>query len=90
MGNNGMHDALDVVERLAARARQETPQPIPVAADVVRRLRVVERSPLAWMAACAVALTVMAITALALPGGEGDPLEEVFEAASFVQSDGGI
>jgi len=85
-----MNDPLDLVERLAARARQNAPQPLSVADDVVRRLRKPERTPLVWMTACAVAVTLLVIFTLGFPGGNADFLDTVFQAANFIQTEGGL
>jgi len=90
MEGNADRDGFALLERLAARAREESPQCIPVAAGVLRQLRAPERTPLAWLAAGAAALALLAIVTLGLPGSHEDPLDTVFEAASFVQQDGGF
>lgn len=83
-----MNDPLDLVERLAARARQHSAEPMSVADDVVRRLRKPERDPLVWVTACAVAATVLVFALADVPRPETDPLDTFFQAAHFIQTDG--
>lgn len=90
MGENDMNDPLDLVERLASRARREAPEPADVAGDVLRLLRAPARTPLGWVALCAVAAAVVLVAAAGLADGNADALDAVFEAASFIQPEGGF
>jgi len=85
-----MTDPLDVVERLAVRARMDAPQSVSVADDVVRRLRTPERSPLAWLTACAVAAALLVIVLGGMPQLDPDSLDDVFQTAAIIQLDGGF
>lgn len=90
MGEKDMNDPLDLVERLAARARREAPEPADVAGDVLKRLRAPARTPLGWVAVCAVAAAAVLVVAAGLADGDGDALDAVFEAASFIEPEGGF
>ncbi len=85
-----MDDPLELVERLAAQARRHTPPPFSVADEVMRTLRKPERSPLAWITACAVAATLLLLALTGMPQPEMDSLDAVFQAADFIQLDGGF
>jgi hypothetical protein len=85
-----MNDPLDIVERLAVRARMEAPQPVSVAEDVVRRLRNPERSPLAWLTACAVAAALLMMVFGGMPQLDPDALDDVFQTAAIIELDGGF
>ncbi len=88
MGEKDMTDPLDLVERLAARARREAPEPAGVAGGVLRALRAPARTPLGWVAVCAVAAAVVLTAVTGLADGNGDTLDALFEAASFIEPDG--
>jgi hypothetical protein len=90
MGDNAMSDPLDLVDRLAARARQHTPPPLSVADDVMRQLRKPERTPLVWMTACAVAAALLVIFLIGVPQSDPDSLDAVFQSADFIQTEGGF
>lgn len=85
-----MQNALDWVERLAATARKDSPPEVTVANDVLRRLRVPERAPLAWVTACAVAAMALIMLLAAWPSTTADPLDTLFQAADFIQPEKGI
>ncbi len=85
-----MNDPLDLVDRLAARARQHAPQTLSVADDVLRRLHKPERTPLVWMTACAVTVTLLVVLTVGFPNSNADSLDTVFQAASFIQTEGGL
>ena len=85
-----MNDPLDMVERLARNARREAPEPADVAEDVLRSLRVPPRTPLGWVAVCAVAAVAVMVVAAGLADGNGNALDAVFEAASFIEPEGGF
>jgi hypothetical protein len=85
-----MKDVMDTIERLAVRARQHQPEPLLVADDVVRRLRKPERSPLLWMAVCAIAATLLVFALVGVPYTNGDSLDAMFGAADFIQTEEGI
>lgn len=90
MENDTRNDPLVLLDRLAARARQHAPQPLSVAEDVVRQLRQAERSPLMWMTACAVVATLLVLVFVGAPQPETDSLETLFQAANFIQTEGGF
>ena len=90
MGEKDMNDPLDLVERLAARARREAPEPADVAGEVLKRLHAPARTPLGWVAVCAVAAAVVLVAAAGTAGESGDALDAVFEAASFIEPEGGF
>jgi len=76
---------LDVVARIAARARMETAPTVDVSFAVLRRLRGVDAPTydrtLYWLTAAAVAAaTVIAVIALPELGSATDPLAVYFEA----------
>ena len=85
-----MNDPLDIVERLAARARMDAPQPLSVADGVLHRLRKPDRSPLAWLTACAVAAALLVMVLGGMPQLDPDSLDEVFQTAAIIQLDGGL
>jgi len=85
-----MNDPLDLVDRLAARARQHSAEPLSVADDVVRQLRKPERGPLVWVTACAVAATVLVFALVGVPRTEADPLDALFQTANFIRTEGGF
>lgn len=85
-----MNDPLDLVDRLAARARQHSAEPLYVADDVVRQLRKPERGPLVWVTVCAVVATVLVFALVGVPRTEADPLGTFFQAANFIRTEGGL
>ena len=85
-----MNDPLDLLDRLATRARQHAPQPLSVADDVIRQLRKPVRSPLVWMTACAMAATLLVFVLVGVPRADQEPLDTIFKAANFIQTEGGL
>ncbi len=85
-----MDDPLDVIDRLAARARQHSAEPMSVADDVLRQLCKPEYSPLVWMTACAVGAVVIVFALVGVPHVEQDPLDTLFQTANFIRTEGGI
>ena len=85
-----MNDSMDLLDRLAARAKLREPETFSVADDVLRALRRPEPNLWAWMTAFAVtAAALMAIFA-GVGGTNADALDTMFQAADFIQTDGGF
>jgi hypothetical protein len=85
-----MDDPLNVVERLAVRARELAPESMPLADGVMRRLRRPERNPLAWFTAAAVAAMILLVVLSGVSGDGGDALDVVFQATNLIQMEGGF
>ena len=82
-----MKNELDILERLAVRARADVPELISVADAVVWRLHRPERTPLLWMTVSAVVATVLILFSIGIPDYETDSLDEFFQTANFIQTD---
>ena len=85
-----MKNELELLEQLAGRAREYNPEPISVADAVVARLHRPEYTPLLWMTVSAVAATVLILFAIGFPEYEADSLDELFQTASFIQTEEGL
>lgn len=83
-------DPMELLERLAARARLHAPETPSVADDVIRLLRRREHSPLVWLSAGAMLAAALALLLIGLPQTDLDALDLIFEAAHFVHEDGGF
>jgi hypothetical protein len=90
MGDETMNNSMDLLDRLAARARLREPETFSVADDVLRVLRRPEPSPWAWMTVCAVTAAALMAVFAGVGGTGGDALDTMFQAANFIQTDGGF
>ena len=82
-----MKDELEILERLAIRAREYVPEPITVADNVVWQLHQPERTPLLWMSVSAVIAAVIIIFTVGFTSSEADSLDMLFQTAYFIQTE---
>lgn len=85
-----MKNELELLDRLAARAREYEPVNHSVADAVVAQLHRPERTPLLWMTISAVVATVLIVFSVGFPDYEADSLDELFQTANFIQTEEGL
>ena len=85
-----MKNELELLDRLAARARDYEPESVTVADAVVARLHRPVRTPLLWMTVSAVVVTVLMLFSIGFPDYETDSLDDLFQTANFIQTEEGL